>query len=301
MRANGNSAAWTGSLNTAIVTALAVAAWLAVRRWSGHGVAPATATILVVAVTLVGLTLLARLALRRVLRESTERRALTWQVLLSGALILTAGAVALPNASTAGLVAMCVIVTAEETWWWSAMRREHSSSRDDGSGHVAAAPTVRITPPARVSLDASRSEFERTAAPVACAGEGPADVEGEGRDDGEWEPDEPLLAAGVSQQWTRAVAGTRGEVLEGLLRATFAPGQKMATLHAAFCPPLATVPAVEAQWLAGEAATVSVALVQPYGARLEVKLARAAAAPTEAIVLVTATCVATDSTSPAVR
>lgn len=294
------------------MTAFAVAAGLAARRWSGHGDAPSASIIVCVALALVGFALLVRFALGRIPSSDNVRRWPGWQLLLSGTLVLAAGAVALPNAPTAGLIALCVLVTAEETWWWSVARRNASNSSTRASPSVA---RPSFTTPDEASAESPRERADEAIDEAASEteeaqglGDSARDEEfpdGEEALDGEEDGEERLLPDGVSQQWTRSTSDERGEVLEGLMRATFAPGQKIATLHAAFCPPLATVPTIEAQWLAGTNATVSVALAQPFGARLEVKLARAAAAPAEAVILVTATCRSLPSTScstpPAVR
>jgi hypothetical protein len=95
------------------------------------------------------------------------------------------------------------------------------------------------------------------------------DVENEPRD-----IDEAIetLAANVLQQLTRIRDESGVESIFGTLRAEFAAGQRHATLHVGFCPPLAGAPAIEADPADGPDATVKVVQAFPHGARLEVRL-----------------------------
>lgn len=57
-----------------------------------------------------------------------------------------------------------------------------------------------------------------------------------------------------------------------MLRISFAPGQRTAVAHVAFCPPLGGVPELLAEVTEGPSATVAITNPQSYGARLEVRL-----------------------------
>jgi len=71
------------------------------------------------------------------------------------------------------------------------------------------------------------------------------------------------------------VAGPRQ--IRAIRRAEFAPGERNATVHVAFCPPFELLPQVEAEIAEGPDASVKVAQVLHNGARLEVRLAQPAA------------------------
>lgn len=72
---------------------------------------------------------------------------------------------------------------------------------------------------------------------------------------------------------TRSADGV--EIIRGTVAAEFAPGDRMAIVHIAFCPPFERIPRVEAEVAAGPACDVKIAQILHQGARLEVRLARA--------------------------
>jgi hypothetical protein len=101
-------------------------------------------------------------------------------------------------------------------------------------------------------------------------------------------PSEPVCAAAdlveplntappaeVTQQLTRSRAADGTEELFGWLRTPFAPGQRTASIHVAFCPPLAVTPEVEVEQIEGPDARIKTAQLLPYGARFDLKLATA--------------------------
>jgi hypothetical protein len=61
------------------------------------------------------------------------------------------------------------------------------------------------------------------------------------------------------------------ESVMGTVLAEFAAGERIATVHVAFCPPFEKLPAVEAEVTDGASATIKVAQVLHNGARLEVR------------------------------
>ena len=83
----------------------------------------------------------------------------------------------------------------------------------------------------------------------------------------------------VLQQLTRRHAADGSEDLSGWLRMPFAPGQRTASLHVAFCPPFARTPEVSAQQLDGPAVRIKTGQLLPYGVRLDLKLSAAAEMP----------------------
>ncbi len=88
------------------------------------------------------------------------------------------------------------------------------------------------------------------------------------------DPTEEVLAETVRQRDFDS-----RETIRGWLRAEFAAGQRTASLHVAFCPALAGRPSCEAEQVEGPPATVRVAQVLPYGARIDVKLEAPASRP----------------------
>jgi len=96
------------------------------------------------------------------------------------------------------------------------------------------------------------------------------------------------LDANVLQQLTRIRNENGVESIFGTLRAEFAAGQRHATLHVGFCPPLAGVPTVDADPADGPDATVKVIQAFAHGARLEVRLAAPATEPCSVLLELTA-------------
>ena len=90
-------------------------------------------------------------------------------------------------------------------------------------------------------------------------------------------PAEPgAVASRVLQQVVRMREADGGEAIRGSLLAEFVAGQRNATLHVGFCPPLERLPVVEAETGDGPDAEVKVAQAFAHGARLEVRLAAVA-------------------------
>jgi hypothetical protein len=89
----------------------------------------------------------------------------------------------------------------------------------------------------------------------------------------------PVVPGEVVQQLTRSLAADGSELLHGFLRLAFAPMQRTATAHVAFCPPFPRVPRLEARQLDGPTARVKTVQLFPYGARLDLKLVVAAETP----------------------
>jgi hypothetical protein len=97
------------------------------------------------------------------------------------------------------------------------------------------------------------------------------------------------------QQLTRSRAADGCEAVHGRLIAEFAPGERTAVLHVAFCPPFERPPSVEAEVVDGPGCDVKLAQVLHQGARLEARLSRASSAAQR----VTIEILATDRPPPA--
>jgi uncharacterized membrane protein YhaH (DUF805 family) len=97
--------------------------------------------------------------------------------------------------------------------------------------------------------------------------------------------DEQLL-----QQITRSRSANGCEAIDGTVVAEFAPGERTAVVHVAFCPPFERVPSVEAEVADGPACDVKITQTLHQGARLEARLSRASTAPQRVTIEFAATC-----------
>lgn len=86
------------------------------------------------------------------------------------------------------------------------------------------------------------------------------------------------------QQLFRVRDDAGAESIYGTVRAEFQPGQRHATVHVGFCPPLSGEVEIEADPSEGPDAEVKVMQSLAHGARLEVRLARATKEPCAVLV-----------------
>lgn len=86
------------------------------------------------------------------------------------------------------------------------------------------------------------------------------------------------------QALIRTRMSTDVECIHGWTRGYFAAGERSINLHLAFCPPLASLPEVECNQALGPPATIKVGQAEPFGLRLEVRLDKTPAEPTEVVV-----------------
>lgn len=98
----------------------------------------------------------------------------------------------------------------------------------------------------------------------------------------------------ITQQLVRSLDADGVDTINGILTAEFLPGQRIAIVHVAFCPPLAAPPTIEVSQTDGPPARVKTVQILPYGARFDIKLAQDAAAPT-AVALQFSACVTNKS------
>lgn len=174
---------------------------------------------------------------------SPARRFWHWlPVLLATAL---AAAISVPGSPLGGLLLLWLpLVAVEVAYWLIAGRR--SAIRDNP------ASTAMPDEPATLGDDEALHELLE-------------DVE---------EPEPELPPDDVVQQLVRRQDELAGDSLSGSVRTRFGAGQRTATAHLAFCPPFAATPEFTAETWDGPAATVKVAQLLPYGARLELRLDR---------------------------
>ena len=110
---------------------------------------------------------------------------------------------------------------------------------------------------------------------------------------GPWGPGRPT--GDVIQQITRRRAVDGREALSGWLRVPLAAGQRSASVHVAFCPPLQHAPQMIVEQREGPPARIRAVQVLPYGARLDVKLIQPSPTPVDLLLEFTAQAAGTDA------
>jgi hypothetical protein len=161
---------------------------------------------------------------------------------LSALLVVIAASISLPGSRTAGLLSLWGPVLLGECAWWT---------------------TVLIGPRARWTGRSRAAESSGRCAPAA-AGAAPS------------ETGSPPAPEQTVQQVIRTRMADGEERLSGWLRLDFAPGQRTAVAHLAFCPPLEGPPTLSVRQRSGPECRVKSAQVLPYGARIELRLVREA-------------------------
>ncbi len=166
-------------------------------------------------------------------------------------------AMSLPPASAAALVGFWSLVVVEEMWGlglagsgWDMARRGWGGRGSARRVHLGGNRRLQTTQlPAAVH------------APSAPPGMPEAAAEGE-----------------VIEQLTRCRLADGREQIAGWLAVRFAPGQRTDCLHVAFCPPFARSPELQITQLDGPCVRIKTGQLQPYGVRLDLKLAEPASA-----------------------
>jgi hypothetical protein len=97
------------------------------------------------------------------------------------------------------------------------------------------------------------------------------------------EPIEPELPPGLVQQITR-IREDGVESLHAVFLAEVPAGERLTVGHLAFCPPLDSLPELEAHALDADGAEVRIALAETFGARFEIRLAQVAAMPRQVLI-----------------
>ena len=90
---------------------------------------------------------------------------------------------------------------------------------------------------------------------------------------------EELLAAAESQRMSRVRDSLGGEIVSGLVRCSFEPGERQRDIHLAFCPPLRRIPHLSTEQVEGPPARIRTTLVESFGVGLEVKLTSLSSEP----------------------
>ncbi|HID75831.1 MAG TPA: hypothetical protein EYP56_07520 [Planctomycetaceae bacterium] len=181
--------------------------------------------------------------------------AAAWPGSVAGAVV--AVTLSLPGTALAGLLLVWALFAAEEWFFWGMVYRRRAKTEGLDVAAAVSAPTEEAEPLA----------------------EPPAPVEAE--------PTDPP-AGDVLQQFTRSVTPEGAERMVGWVRVLFAPNQRNATVHVAFCPPFVRTPRVSVRQLEGPTARVRVAQLLPFGVRMDLKLTIQMAAPLEVLLQFTA-------------
>jgi hypothetical protein len=249
-----------------------ISAWLFARRMTGALVEPLSPMLLLAtgagAIGFAALLRFAWFSATKRARQTADRARSIALALPMISLVLLAGALSLPESSTWAVVGLWGMVVAGECGvWFVAYRR--TRTRRDGSHETESRRgswLARWTRGRRerVRQVSSQSPERHTA-----------------RDDDSC--DEELLAPDVSHKLARRRTIAGNEIVEGLWRVPFAPGERATSVHITFCPPLAAEPKVTVNQLDGPAASVKVGQVQTFGLRLDVRLSSAALQATELV------------------
>ncbi|MEX0820186.1 MAG: hypothetical protein WD070_11365 [Pirellulaceae bacterium] len=185
-----------------------------------------------------------RLVWTRLNPDATRRAALFVQLGLPSICVLCVAAAVSMTEATGWAVggAWLVAVGSELAWWYPELRLPQRSESE--------------------YRDAVASEL---------------DVSGAVEDNDPGVDEEEQLDPDVIQQITRARNEAGVEVVSGILRAEFAPGERTQNLHVAFCPPLAYEPEVITYQLDGSPLTMKVGQSEIFGTRLELRRSATAA------------------------
>lgn len=178
------------------------------------------------------------------------------------ALLLFALALSMPDSAAWSVVMLWLIVAAHELawagYWWRGRSRGASPP-----------PGIRFRRHGAASNEPSEAPLADQAAVGVVAEQLPGDV---------------------TQQIVRSTDADGVQNIHGTLRAQFAAAERTQSLHIAFCPPLPETPAMQCEQVDGPPARLTIAEVQSYGARIDVRLARTADEPTSIVLEFHARC-----------
>ncbi len=233
----------------------------AIVLWSRRATGAISTPLPVSALLAVGLVVAATaMAARFVWKQTAPTRGSTLAVfffLTLSALAFTAAA-SLPGSAPIGLVGLWLVVVGEELWaWWP--RRTVASTPVE---------TTSSPPPQQVPVTDNRQRFEQAVADSSLG----TDVAQEH----------------VTQQLTRLVESDGTERVVGWMRVSFAAGQRLASVHLAFCPPFARAPEASLERLEGPQVRIKRIQAFPYGARFDLKLGEPAEHATDVLLHVAA-------------
>ena len=230
----------------------ACGSWLMVRRLTGSFASPLDdATLLAVGALATVWATVARLLWRYATDaspKSWQQRVMEWAP--TGALVLIATSAVLPGSSLPAVVLLWMMIAAEElgAGWIGRWPKSAQSCIA-----VALSPNFR----GRTTPRPRRKEALEI---------------------------NDSLPPQIRQRQSRQRTADGGEAIQGMFRAVFVTGQRVAIEHLVFCPLLAGVPRITAIVLDELECSVRATHVYRYGARLEVKLREPCDEPVDVLV-----------------
>ncbi len=236
---------WWRALLTAITISSALLLFafsglVALRRfWGGLQLAPGLLTLVAVGFLLAVLSSVVHCGTQLLCdKKSTVYRVI--QGFLPLSLVLAVFSICLPGSSFFAVLLVIVILGSEELFSLVRPAFLHDFTRSHS-------PSRYSSPDGTIPVE------KRLAATNHFVGEFPAEV-------------------------IRRIERTRGplgeDVCWGQIRSEFLPDQRTAAIHLEFCPPFQKTPVLHVEQVEGPDATVKTTQILPYGARLEVRLAR---------------------------
>lgn len=249
---------------------LAIAGWLLLRRGTGALARP-----------LGGLELLATALLltfgsatmhwgwndARRGRHSATRRNHALALLTSAGVLAVGVALSVPGTSTIALASFWGTMLASEAAWAVALFGRPATRFRLRSAEQEPPPGDN---PGCTLADRLAGDSASRRPSVVGSGD-PADLDGDERDE--------LLAGDEWQRITRARDSLRGESISGVVRCSFAPGERQHDVHLAFCPPLRQPPHFSVEQVDGPPARLRASVVEPFGVGLEIKLTSLSSEP----------------------
>jgi hypothetical protein len=244
------------TVQTGVLLSAAVAIVMVWRRWAGVWVHPLpTTTLLGLGLLLLALSaagLLGGGASRTAKPRIPTRARFVWQVMASLAIGSLAWAVSAPGTPRATLGGFWLLVIGGELLRWLGPPRVFLPVCHSATTPFAASPHSP-------GLDSGLAQDAESMAD-GCAED---ELEQDTMD---------LLPPEVSQRILRARGEQGCELIHGTIQCDFRGGQRQQNVHLAFCPPLATIPDLSADQLAGPPVQIRPTLVESFGAVLELKL-----------------------------
>jgi hypothetical protein len=244
---------------------LVLGSWLLARRWTGEFEQPLASPVLIATALLLsvwsGGVRWGWCAWRKIGPNRSAWAHHMFGTLTTAGVLEFGVAVSLPGSSMGALGAFWCVLLATEIAWGFAYHACPSAESPPRIGARAPEP----------ESDAIGSAWrERTAASSSAFSPLEIGVDGDS---------EELLAADESQRISRVRDSHGGEIISGLVRCSFEPGERQRDIHLAFCPPLKHLPHFSMEQVDGPPARTRALLVESFGVGLEIKLTSLSSEP----------------------
>lgn len=180
---------------------------------------------------------------------------------LSATVLVVGVTLSLPGSSTLALVAFWGLLIAGECWAWLSPKGLFPAGLSPRGRLSIWRASSATKPPSQsanrtIRVDSAEVPFPHVADAL---------TESSNRD--------------VTQQLLRSRAIDGSEELAGWIRVGLKSGQRLASVHLAFCPPFPRTPELQVEQLEGPAGKLKTVQLLPYGTRFDLKLARAQEEP----------------------